>query len=57
MNTEIIVHPKLQHYALAATNLDATIDWVPQSAGHERELSFDHASRSALLCGGIREQR
>ncbi|MGA9600974.1 MAG: VOC family protein [Methylocystis sp.] len=33
MNTEIIVHPKLQHYALAATNLDATIDWYRKVLG------------------------
>ena len=27
MNTEIIVHPKLQHYGLTTPNLDAMIDW------------------------------
>ena len=27
MNTEIIVHPKLQHYGLTTGNLDAMVDW------------------------------
>ena len=27
MNTEIIAHPKLQHYGLTTANLDAMIDW------------------------------
>ena len=33
MNTEIIVHPKLQHYALGTANLDAMIDWYRKVLG------------------------
>ncbi len=33
MNTEIIIHPKLQHYALGTTNLDAMIDWYRKVLG------------------------
>ena len=33
MNTEIIIHPKLQHYALCTANLDAMIDWYRKVLG------------------------
>ena len=33
MNTEIIVHPKLQHLGLATANLDAMIDWYRKVLG------------------------
>ena len=33
MNTEIIVHPKLQHYGLTTANLDAMIDWYRKVLG------------------------
>ena len=33
MNTEIIIHPKLQHYALGTANLDAMIDWYRKVLG------------------------
>jgi catechol 2,3-dioxygenase-like lactoylglutathione lyase family enzyme len=33
MNSEIIVHPKLQHYGLTTVNLDAMIDWYRKVLG------------------------
>jgi catechol 2,3-dioxygenase len=33
MNTEITVHPKLQHYGLTTANLDAMIDWYSKVLG------------------------
>jgi catechol 2,3-dioxygenase len=33
MNTEITVHPKLQHYGLTTANLDAMIDWYRKVLG------------------------
>jgi len=33
MNTEVIVHPKLQHYGLTTANLDAMIDWYRKVLG------------------------
>ncbi len=33
MNTEIIIHPKLQHYGLTTANLDAMIDWYHKVLG------------------------
>ena len=33
MNTEIIVHPKLQHYGLNTANLEAMIDWYRRVLG------------------------
>jgi len=33
MNTEIVVHPKLQHYGLTTANLDAMIDWYRKVLG------------------------
>ncbi len=33
MNTEIIIHPKLQHYGVTTANLDAMIDWYRKVLG------------------------
>jgi catechol 2,3-dioxygenase len=33
MNTEIIIHPKLQHYGLMTANLEAMIDWYRKVLG------------------------
>src|SRR5208283_4851588 len=33
MNTEIIVHPKLQHFGLTTANLDAMLDWYRKVLG------------------------
>ena len=33
MNTEITIHPKLQHYGLTTANLDAMIDWYRKVVG------------------------
>jgi catechol 2,3-dioxygenase len=33
MNTEIIVHPRLQHLGLMTTNLDAMLDWYRKVLG------------------------
>jgi catechol 2,3-dioxygenase-like lactoylglutathione lyase family enzyme len=33
MNTEIIVHPKLQHYGLTTANADGMIDWYRKVLG------------------------
>jgi len=33
MNTETIVHPKLQHFGIATGNLDAMIDWYGKVLG------------------------
>jgi catechol 2,3-dioxygenase len=33
MNTEIIVHPKLQHVGLTTPNLDALLDWYRETIG------------------------
>jgi catechol 2,3-dioxygenase len=33
MNTKITVRPKLQHFGLATSNLDATIDWYHKVVG------------------------
>jgi catechol 2,3-dioxygenase-like lactoylglutathione lyase family enzyme len=33
MNTEIIIHSKLQHYGLTTGNLDAMLDWYRKVLG------------------------
>jgi catechol 2,3-dioxygenase-like lactoylglutathione lyase family enzyme len=33
MNTQYIVHPKLQHYGLTTSNLDAMVDWYRKVLG------------------------
>ena len=40
MNTEITVHPKLQHFGLATANLDAMIDWYGRVLG----MTINHRS-------------
>jgi catechol-2,3-dioxygenase len=45
MNTEIIVHPKLQHYGLVTANMDAMVDWYRNVLG----MTINH--RSAVSTG------
>ena len=45
MNTEITVHPKLQHYALGTANIDAMIDW------YRKVLGMTINYRSAMPAG------
>ena len=33
MNTQITIHPKLQHYGLTIANLDAMTDWYRKVLG------------------------
>ncbi len=40
MNTEIIIHPKLQHYGLITANLGAMIDWYRKVLG----MTINHRS-------------
>jgi len=40
MNTEIIIHPKLQHYGLITANLDTMIDWYRKVLG----MTINHRS-------------
>ena len=47
MNTEIIVHPKLQHYGLATANLEAMIEWYQKVLGMTVNLRAYGASGSA----------
>jgi catechol 2,3-dioxygenase-like lactoylglutathione lyase family enzyme len=49
MNTDTIVHPKLQHYGLITGNLDAMIDWYRKVLG----MTVNHRSaRPASAAGG-----
>jgi catechol 2,3-dioxygenase len=43
MNTEIIVHPKLQHFGLATANLEAMIAWYREVLG----MTVNHRSQAA----------
>ena len=45
MNTEIIGHPKLQHYGLGTANLDVMLDWYRKVLG----MTVNH--RSAIPAG------
>jgi len=48
MNTEVIIHPKLQHYGLTTSNLDAMIDWYRKVLGmtvHHRSEARGGAQR------------
>lgn len=49
MNTDVIVHPKLQHYGLTTSNLDAMIDWYRKVLG----MTVNHrsAARSGMQRG------
>jgi catechol 2,3-dioxygenase len=49
MNTEIIVHPKLQHFGLTTANLEAMIDWYRKVLG----MTVNH--RSAAPTGSQKE--
>lgn len=40
MNSEIIIHPKLQHYGLITANLDTMIDWYRKVLG----MTINHRS-------------
>jgi catechol 2,3-dioxygenase-like lactoylglutathione lyase family enzyme len=40
MSTEVVIHPKLQHYGLATANLDAMIDWYRKVLG----MTVNHRS-------------
>jgi catechol 2,3-dioxygenase len=40
MNTEMIVHPKLQHFGLTTANLEAMIDWYRKVLG----MTINHRS-------------
>jgi catechol 2,3-dioxygenase len=40
MNAEVIIHPKLQHYGLITTNLDAMVDWYRKVLG----MTINHRS-------------
>jgi catechol-2,3-dioxygenase len=42
MNTDVIVHPKLQHYGLTTSNLDAMIDWYRKVLG----MTVNHRSEA-----------
>jgi len=57
MNSEIIIHPKLQHYGLITANLDTMIDWYRKVLG----MTINHRSlvpaQSAIFSDGIRQQR
>ncbi len=33
MNTEITIHPKLQHFGIATANLDAMLEWYRKVLG------------------------
>lgn len=44
MNTEITVHPKLQHYGLTTGNLDAMLDWYRKVLG----MTVNHRSAPAV---------
>ena len=56
MNTEIISHPKLQHYGLITANLGAMIDWGPLTCSG-RTVRVPEAgtisSRSPFTTGGL----
>ncbi len=49
MNTEIISHPKLQHYGLITANLGAMIDWYDVRVPEAGTIS----SRSTFTTGGL----
>src|SRR5271166_6690106 len=40
MNTEITIHPKLQHYGLTTANVDAMIDWYRKVLGMTINFRF-----------------
>ena len=48
MNTQFIVHPKLQHYGLTTTNLDAMVDWYRKVLG----MSIQHRAAVPAVARG-----
>lgn len=42
MNTEIIIHPKLQHFGLTTSNLDTMLDWYRKVLG----MRLNHRTKS-----------
>ena len=44
MNTEIIIHPKLQHVGLTTPNLKAMLDWYREAIG----LTVNHLEVRAV---------
>ncbi len=53
MNTEFIVHPRLQHYGLTTSNLDAMVDWsrkvLGMSTQHRAEVPAIAVGRAPFL--------
>ncbi len=48
MNTQFIVHPKLQHYGLITSNLDAMADWYRKVLG----MSIQHRATVPAVARG-----
>lgn len=48
MNTEFIVHPKLQHYGLTTSNLGAMVDWYRKVLG----MSTQHRAELPAMARG-----
>ena len=52
MNTEITIHPKLQHYGLTTSKLDEMIDWYGKVLG----MTVNHRSKipaiARITCQG-----
>ena len=50
MNTQITIHPKLQHYGLTTTNFDAMIEWYRKVVGitvnHRSEVPSEAQGRA-----------
>ena len=60
MNTEIIVHPKLQHFGLTTANPDAMIDWYRKVLGmtiNYRSAAPAGATERAVAFNRICRQR
>jgi hypothetical protein len=56
VNTEFVVHPKLQHYGLTTSNLDAMVD-VPEPEGKQFPHLHDTAEFRARIERGTRIMR
>jgi catechol 2,3-dioxygenase-like lactoylglutathione lyase family enzyme len=48
MNTEFIVHPKLQHFGLTTANLDAMVDWYSKVLG----MTINHRAKVPEIARG-----
>jgi hypothetical protein len=42
MNTEMIIHPKLQHFGLTTSNMDEMLDWYRKVLG----MTLNHGESS-----------